>query len=609
MCGIAGGVTRGPIEDARIQHCLRVLHHRGPDHQAFMRDRVGDREVTLLHTRLSIIDLDPRAHQPFTRGGVTVVFNGEIYNYVELREELSRKGSVFRTNSDTEVLLEAWRAWDIEAFDRCEGMWALALWDSPARRFLLSRDRFGEKPLYLFDENGEIFFASEIKGLAALIPSPLQVNRGHLLRYLVNGYKALYKTKETYFEGVRELEAGTFLEFVLPEMKETEKRYWTLRYEPEEEMSREEAVAETRRRLLEAVRLRLRSDVPLAFCLSGGVDSAALASIAAREFDYNVSTFSIIDKDERYNETENILATVNDIQCEHKLIEIPREGFLERLRNLVKAHDAPLATISYYVHSFLTEAIAEKGYRVSVSGTAADELFTGYYDHFNLYLHEMRDTPFYEKARNDWERFVRPMVRNPFLKDPELYDRDPDFRDHIYLNRDLFLSLLEVPFSETFEEEPYSRSLLRTRMLNELFHEAIPVILHEDDLNAMKESIENRSPYLDRSLAEFAYRIPNRFLMDSGYGKSILREAVKGILNDAVRLDRRKRGFNASFRSLLDLDDEKVRRDLLSDGPVFELINRERLEPLLDRDPLPNSVSKFLFNFVNVRIFLEEFAS
>ena len=190
---------------------------------------------------------------------------------------------------------------------------------------------------------------------------------------------------------------------------------------------------------------------------------------------------------------------------------------------------------------------------------------TGYYDHFNLYLYEMRFSPDYPRYLEEWRRHLGHIVRNPYLKDPELYLNRPDFRGHIYLDNDEFAAMLKDDFHEEFTEIVYADSLLRSRMMNELFHESIPVILHEDDLNSMLYSIENRSPFLDSKLFEIAYSIPNEYLIRDGYAKYVLREAVKGILNEKVRGDRKKVGFNASFNSLVDLDD-RDNRDYLSTG-------------------------------------------
>jgi len=603
MCGIAGYIGKNRIDEGRISATLNRMINRGPDHQAFRIFQEQDRCVYLLHSRLSIIDLDPRAHQPLTIGNTTVIFNGEIYNYLEIQAELEKKGVVFQTMSDTEVLLQCYRVYGEECVDHFEGMWAFAIYDRAANKLFLSRDRFAEKPFYFMKTQDGFFFASEIKFISTLSGKSLTINKSHLFRYLVNGYKSLYKASDTYFQEIGEIPFGTNVT-IGKDLQPRTYRYWQPRPEPQE-MSLEAAVAGTRQWLTESIRIRLRADVPLAFCLSGGVDSASLASMASKSFGYRVVAFSIVDKDERYNEYDNIMATVRDLGCPHKIIEIGEGGFFERLRSLIAYHDAPLATISYYVHAFLSEAISQAGFKVAVSGTAADELFTGYYDHFNLHLYEMRQDPAFTEYVDDWQRHIAPIVRNPYMQNPKMYFDQPGIRAHIYLNRNDFAATLKEEFLEDFFEESYCESLLRNRMLNELFHESIPVILHEDDLNSMYYSIENRSPFLDSRLFTFAYSIPARHLIHDGYGKYVLREAVRGILNEQVRTDRRKVGFNASINSLVDFNKKDVREYLLDDGPIYDDLRKDRIEKMMAIHPMPNSVSKFIFNFINAKMFLE----
>ena len=299
---------------------------------------------------------------------------------------------------------------------------------------------------------------------------------------------------------------------------------------------------------------------------------------------------------------------VAELGLRHTAIPVTTTDFLPKLRTLVRHHDAPVYTITYYAHWLLMEAIGAHGYRISVSGTAADELFSGYYDHHLAYLYDVRDEPqLHERALAAWNENVRPVVRNPYLGNPSLFLDDPAQRDYVYLNSDEFAGYLRNGWREQFTEGAYATSLLRNRMLNELFHEAVPVILHEDDLNAMFCSIENRSPYLDRGLYELSTRIPTRHLIRDGFAKVILRDAMRGIVPDRILDNRRKVGFNAPIMSFLDVHDPETRDYLLDDGPIFEHVRREKIEQLLGKEFLPNSESKFLFYFLNSKIFLEEF--
>jgi len=604
MCGIAGYISDKKIDQKRILNTLSLMRNRGPDHRGYKIFVQETMQIAFLHSRLAIVDLEERANQPLMIGDHTIIFNGEIYNYKELRHDLEKRGIVFKTKSDTEVLLRSYMEFGEACVDQLEGMWSFAIYDAKAQKLFLSRDRFGEKPLYFFRGEEGIFFGSEVKFLKSLTDVSFSVNHRQMLRYLVNGYRSLYKTEETFFEGIHEVPYATNVT-IDGNLQMTSKRYWQPVFSPRK-MSLQEAIEGFRHHLLESIRIRLRADVPLAFCLSGGIDSSSIVSIAAKCFHYNVATFSIIDQDERYNEAANIQATIEDLNCKHTLIETTPQNSFDRLEKLIRYHDAPVSTISYYVHSLLSEAISQQGYKVTCSGTACDELITGYFDHFNLHLYEMRNSPRFPQHLEAWKKKIAPLIRNPYLQNYQLYFDDPQMRDHIYLNNDIFASYLKTDFHEPFKENNFCGSLLRNRMLNEMFHEVIPVILHEDDLNSMHYSVENRSPYLDSKLFDFAYSIPSEHLIQEGFGKYILREAVKGILNEKVRLDPQKKGFNTSVYSAFNFSEKKNRDFLLENSDIYDWVNREKIEELLSQEPpWPNSHSKFLFSFISTKIFLE----
>ena len=605
MCGIAGYYGLQIPDQNRLQQTSNVLRHRGPDGEGIYTHQFQKNGVALVHRRLAIIDLDERSNQPFRLDKCVLVFNGEIYNYLELRLELANLGHAFRTSGDTEVLAHALKQWGIAALDRLEGMWAFAWYDEDKGNLLLSRDRFGEKPLYYWNHSGGLYFSSEIKGLAAMAGEWPAHNENHLLRYLINGYKALHKTPETFYQGVEELQQACCLN-ILPRGAETPRSYWQPSLKEDESLSYEDAVAMTRESLIDALKIRMRSDVPLAFCMSGGVDSNSLISIARYILNCDVHGFTILNSDARYEEQALVEEAVNNLNLRHTNVELEQKGFLDKLQKLVKAHDAPISTISYYVHWQLMEAVAAAGYKVTISGTGADELFTGYYDHHNLYLYEVsKDKVLYQKSLEAWRKHQAPIVRNPHLQDPDLYLKDPSFREHIYLNRDLFSSWLTTHWEESFIEKDYGVGLLRNRMLNELFEEAVPVMLHEDDHNAMFFSLENRSPFLNSHLFEMAYQIPSRHLVRDARAKSVLRDAMRGIVPDTILDERRKVGFNAPILELLDVNDLEVRDLLMCDGAIYEIVKKSSIEDLLNNENMTNSMSKFIFNFINVKFFLE----
>ena len=606
MCGIAGYIGYEYISPDRIERCLRLMDRRGPDAKGSYRHALADgRKVCLLHSRLSIIDLDPRANQPFRFGSKILVSNGELYNYLEIKGDLTERGRSFTTTSDTEVLLQCLDEFGWPGLDRCEGMWAFALFDESDGSLLLCRDRFGEKPLYLFEDGKGFYFASEVKFLSALAGRRFEVNFRQIYRFLVNGYKSLYKGRQTFFDKVRELPGGHLLQ-VAPGGSRQEMPYWFPSRKEDPRMTYDDAVAGAKEKVIEAVKLRLRADVPLAFCMSGGVDSNAIISIAKKVFGYDVHGFTIVDPDERYAEQELVDDAVSMLGVKHTSIPTNPRDFLPNLKTLIQYHDAPVYTISYYAHWLLMRSIAEHGYKISVSGTAADELFTGYYDHHSMYLHAVRNEPgLYSESLANWNKYIRPIVRNPLLQDPRAFTKNPEQRDHIYLDAERFASRLKLPFQEPFTETRYCDELLRNRMLNELFQESVPVILHEDDLNAMYFSIENRSPFLDRKVFEFCSSIPTCHLIRDGFNKKVLRDALRGIAPSPILDNRRKVGFNAPIYSFLNTADREVRSYLLDEGPIFDHVKKGEIEKLIGLEFLSNSESKFLFSFLCSKMFLE----
>lgn len=610
MCGIAGYFGNQTINSDRLSSCAAQMRRRGPDDEGLVTRRTSDgRNLYLLHSRLSIIDLDRRARQPFERGSDVLCYNGEVYNYLELREGLKKTGCTFQTASDTEVLAELLRTQGLAALSACEGMWSFAWFDGEREELHLSRDRFGEKPLYLHEDDQGVYFGSEPKFIFAMLGRKLPVNQTQIKRYLVNGYKSLYKGRETFFQGLSEIEPGSYRTY--RHRSRQDHAYWKPNFVAQDDsITYVDAVSRVREALISSVELRLRADVPVAFCLSGGVDSNALIGIAKRELGYDAHGFTIMNTDARYEERDMVETSVRELRLRHAPVPVDTDNFLPNLRELVSYHDSPVSTITYYAQWRLMQAIRQEGYKVSVSGTGADELFSGYFDHHNAYLAAMKEEKeaLYLEARDHWSTVVAPIVRNPFLNDPDYFVKQPDARFHIFLDSHKFSDMLMEPFLEPFHEGNYSPVLLRNRMANELLHESVPVILHEDDLNAMYFSIENRSPFLDSALSQLCQSIPTRHLIQEGRAKSVLREAVRGLAPDAVIDNPRKVGFNVPLFDYLEVDNPEVREELLLDSPIFELVKREEIESMLGQEELTNSRSKFLFNFINAKIFLEEHA-
>ncbi len=606
MCGIAGYIGKNQIDRKKIDILSRSMKNRGPDNFSYFHKVCNDNSnIYLFHSRLSIIDLEERSNQPFKIGNFVLIFNGEIYNYLELRNNLISEGYIFKTNSDTEVLLQYYIKYGKDCVQYFEGMWTFAILNTETNDIFLSRDRFGEKPLYIYEDNNGFYFFSETKYLKSILKNKIEINPLQIGNYLNNGYKSLNKKNQTFYKNILKIESGSNI--LINYKKELKKEtFFNPKYQPNNKLSLQDCIEQVRALLIDSMKLRIRSDVPLAFCLSGGIDSSSLVSIASKKLNCEFKTFSILDSDERYNEKDNMDATVKDLSCKHEYIYLSHDDVISNLQKLINYHDAPVATISYYIQSLLYKEVSKQGFKVSISGTAADEIFTGYYDHFLFHLNQIKHSNHFKKNLEYWKKYIYNYVRNPLLKNPDSFIENPKFREHIYDKSELLENYLINIKKDNFFEKNFSEDILRNRMLNELFYETTPLILNEDDLNAMFFSIENRSPYLDKNLFEFSLQIPSEYLIQNGYGKYILRESMKNILNDHVRLDRRKRGFNASINSMINFNDNKIKEYLLDkNSKIFDYINLKKIEKLFYLDVIPNHYSKFLFSFINAKIFLD----
>ena len=602
MCGIAAYFGHSKIPQHRLAATVQAMSHRGPDGNGIHSVGLQNINIQLIHTRLSIIDLESRSNQPWIEGEDVLIFNGEIYNYIELRDQLKNQGYRFRTQSDTEVLSNALRCWGTSAFEYLEGMWALIWYDAKNRQLIVSRDRFGEKPLYFTRNKDDFYFASELGALFELVDEPLEINQQQVFRYLVNGYKSLHKTKEEYYQNVSQVPSGEY--WILKDNGGLETHtYWNNKIAQDNNFSYDDAVTAVRERFIESVRIRSRSDVPLAYCLSGGVDSNAIISVATKVLGLETHGFTIMNSDKRYEEEDLIKTSVEKLGIDHTEIHLDKSDFLKNMSKIIQHRKQPISTISYYVHWLLMRSMNSAGFKVSFSGTAADELFSGYYDHHNLYLSSIAaDASNFKKEKMAWLQNTGKFVRNPFLQNPELFITEPKFRDHIYLDNHLFASFLNIDWMEIFQETNYLDDNMRNRMMNEMFEESVPIILKEDDMNAMYFSIENRSPFLDRKLFELAHTIPTKHLIREGRGKAILRDAMEEIVIPEILNATRKVGFNAPILELFDISDTQNKEFLLDESDIYNFIKKEKIESLIKKDELKNSESKFLFNVLNVKL-------
>ena len=344
----------------------------------------------------------------------------------------------------------------------------------------------------------------------------------------------------------------------------------------------------------------------MCYSLSGGIDSNAIVSIAKKELGQNPETFSIINSDSRYDEEKMIDLSVKELKISNKKIKLSKKNFIFNLKSLIKYHDKPVSTISFYLQSQLYKEVKKNNFKVILNGVAADEIFTGYYDHHLAFLYEIQNQKnFFLHEKGLWIDKIKPFIRNPYLQNYNYFIKNKNARNHITLNSEVFANFLNKSNSNKFSENKFSKDLLRNRMMNELLHETTPVILDEDDLNSMQYSIENRSPFLAKDLVEHMFKIPSQFLIKNGFPKYLLRKIISKYLPNELVFNYKKVGFNTSLLDLVDLNDHDSKKFLLADSPIFELINKKKIQSLFNKGYLKNSESKFLFNFINTKIFLE----
>ena len=607
MCGIAGHFGQEEISFNQLIKIKSILKHRGPDANGHFRKKIDKNNLLLLHTRLSIIDLNRRSNQPFFYDDSILIFNGEIYNYLELMLELKMLGHKFNTTSDTEVLIHSLRQWGLSALNKFEGMWAFAWYDLREKKLFLSRDRFGEKPLYYLTKKNNFYFGSETSIFNSFLKEKLEINKKHLLNYLYMGYKSLYKYNYNFFKKLKEVRPGTVLIISEPN-KLINKRYWSQFYETGiNHYSLKDNIRLTKEALIKAVKLRTRSDVPLAFCMSGGIDSNAIIGIAKKELKLDPVGFSVISDDKRYNEEKLIDSSKKYLGIKNFKIKIHKKNFFEDLKKIIHHNNSPLCTISYYLHWMMIKEISKKGFKVCLSGVGADEIFSGYYDHHLLYLNEVyKNKKLFQKSLNYWKLNQMKNIQNSFLKDPYLYINNKNFRDHIFFNKKIIDTFFLKKNKTRFDEKKFSRNKMKNRMLNELYNETVPPMLHDDDLNSMSFSVENRSPFLDSKIYKLASSFPTEQLIQKGKAKYILREAVKNYMPKGLNQNNRKIGFNASISEYINFNDRKIKDQILSNSKIFDIVKKSKIERALkDKNFLKNN-TQFLFNFISSKIFIEK---
>lgn len=551
MCGIAGVIefkTGQSTSLEGLQRMARILAHRGPDEEGFYQSG----PVGLAHRRLSIIDL-VSGQQPMESpdGQVCVVFNGEIYNYPELKVELEQKGYVFRTQSDTEVLLALYVHHGLEAFSKINGMFACAFWDARNDQLVLARDRFGKKPLFYYQDTRRFLFGSEIKALLAYGGVERNVNLRALHEYLTYSY---ITGEQTILEGVRRLPPASVL--VVRNGEVFCRPYWELKFQPAPNLPGEVEVGEQLEELLrDAVRRRLMSDVPLGAFLSGGLDSATVVAFMAQLSNRPVQTFTIGFEELDYSELEDARIVARHLGTDHHEM-IVKPSALDVLPNLVWHLDEPFGDSSALPTYYVCQA-ARQHVTVALSGDGGDEVFAGYtrYREVDLYKRMLRVPAW---VRHGIIGSLTRMLPFSWPGWNYLYAmgkvRDGGLGFRLVLYPHIQEKLYTPDFQRQLQEcDPFERM---GRFLNQVRHldpvsryqyldtlQYLPAdILTKVDRMSMANSLEVRSPLLDSTLVEYMATLPASLKLRQNVSKYILRKVCANMLPPSV-LTKRKQGF------------------------------------------------------------------
>jgi len=587
MCGISGIVYHDrhrPVILDDLKRMCNTLVHRGPDDEGFFVDQ----NVGLGMRRLNVIDL-ATGHQPISNedGRLWIVFNGEIYNYPELRKELEEKGHRFSTNTDTETIVHAYEEYGEHCVTKLNGMFAFAIWDCRKQKLLLARDRLGIKPLYYFLDNRHLVFGSELKAILEHREVPRAIDLEALDSYLTFEY---IPAPLSIFKGIKKLPPGHTL--VLQDGKASIRQYWDLSFERFE--GREEDLSQALYDLVkDSVRMRLISDVPLGAFLSGGIDSSAIVCMMSELMNQPVKTFSIGFDDPSYNELRYARAVAKHFGTDHHELTI-KPDVVNLVEDLVRYLDEPLADVSVFP-TYLVSQLARENVTVVLSGDGGDELFAGY----DWYLAEKieqyyRGLP--SAVRTRWlpqvVSLIPPSSRKKglinklkrFVEGSVLPDSLRHFRWNVFMT--------EVNKDNLYSEElkrsashfnPYSRFIAYLKA----FEEADPLwqqqfadiktylpddILVKVDRMSMANSLEARTPFLDYRVVEFAARLPSHLKLNGFKTKYLLKQCMAKKL-PAATLNRKKEGFSIPIKNWLRQELRPLMHDVLSP----ERIKREGL--------------------------------
>jgi len=620
MCGIAGWIVPARFEEqeGQLARMAGAIAHRGPDDEGYFRATAlgGAYRVALAHKRLSILDLDG-GRQPMqdAGGGLTIVFNGEIYNFDTLRTELQALGHAFATRSDTEVILAAYRQWGEPCVERLRGMFAFALWDAHRDRLVLARDRFGKKPLFLHQRGDALWFASETKALLQCPEVGAEMDSEVIADYLAFRY---VPGPHTLFRDIRKMPPGTIGEWKNGAL--AARRYYTPPDREPRPYARIDDAVEDRflEQLDEAVRIRMVCDVPFGAFLSGGLDSSTTVALMSRHSNHPVNTFSVGFDDPRYSELPYARLVASQFNTEHRELIIGPQDIMERLPQAVRFRDAPVAEPAD-IPIFLLALHARQFVKMVLTGEGSDEILGGYPKH----VFERWASAYQRVPRTLRTRLLEPLVRSlPYglrriktavaalaLDRPE--QRLPRWfggLDPAQIERMCGRFAPHVmPPAVPFDSAPGNSALRRVLYFDQASW--LPDnLLERGDAMTMAASLEARMPFMDHELAAYVSSLPDRYRVRGATTKWILRRAARRLLPGSI-LSRPKVGFrvpvNEWFRGPMRdyvrdqvLDERSLSRTLFARAPLEALV-AEHLDGVHNHE-------KVLWSLLNLEVWNRE---
>ncbi|NKQ41716.1 MAG: asparagine synthase (glutamine-hydrolyzing) [Sulfurovum sp.] len=548
MCGISGIINKNQkqVNEDEIKSINDLITHRGPDDEGFYHER----NFAFGHRRLSILDLSSDGHQPmhYLDERYTITYNGEVYNYLEIRDELKKDGYTFHSDTDTEVVLASYDKWGEECVNRFNGMWAFAIYDKEKDTIFCSRDRFGIKPFYYTEIDGRFIFGSEIKQLLEFYSQKF-VNKNVLMDYLIIGYED--HTNETFFENIFKLEQSHNLTYCLRSNTFKINKYYSIK-KRNLNKNEKDSIDKYRKSLFSAIELRLRSDVKVGTCLSGGLDSSSIASVASKEYqNKSASQFTAIHaKSFQQNNDESKYAQEVSDYCDLDLsiIEPITDEFLENIDEVVYTQEEPFGDSSVFMQYFVMKKAREIGCIVMLDGQGGDETLLGYERYYPAYL---KSLSFLERISGIFSSTKNSKLSLVQLLQYYVYFTNAKIRLSRLLKQNSFVKTEYMSMINQKLLDQSARSFMDTFELQklEIFKTQMPHLLRYEDKNSMRNSVETRLPFIDYNVLETAINTHENLKIKDGWTKYILRKSVDNILPSSIVWRRNKLGFEAPTKS------------------------------------------------------------